>query len=95
MKGWSQPKRGMILLYRLRHSTSLGIRITQFCMVIGRALKLEPRVNIHPPAPGDVRRTFADISKARRLFGYDPRIGIEDGIQQFVRWYRKDNGRAD
>lgn len=74
---------------------SKTVRLSYLIELIGRALEMEPTVNIHPPAPGDVRRTFADISKARRLFGYDPRIGIEDGIQQFVRWYRKDNGRAD
>ena len=74
---------------------SKTVRLSYLIELIGRALELEPRVDIHSPAPGDVRRTFADISKARRLFGYDPRICIEDGIPQFVDWYRKHHGRAD
>ena len=74
---------------------SKTVRLSYLIELIGRALEMEPRVEIHPPAPGDVRRTFADISKARRLFGYDPRIGIEDGIPQFVDWYRKDYGPGD
>ena len=31
--------------------------------------------------------TCADTSKARRLFGYEPRVPIEQGIVEFVRWY--------
>lgn len=42
-----------------------------------------------PIQPGDVPRTWADISKARRLLGYDPRIPVEEGMKQFVAWYRQ------
>jgi UDP-glucuronate 4-epimerase len=38
--------------------------------------------------PGDVPATFADISKARRLLGYDPATPIEAGIRHFVEWFR-------
>ena len=49
----------------------------------GRTLKLarlKPRV-------GDVRHTHADISKARRLIGYKPRVGFRDGIKRTVAWF--------
>lgn len=36
----------------------------------------------------DVPTTCADISKARRLLGYSPQVRIEEGIKNFVRWYR-------
>jgi UDP-glucuronate 4-epimerase len=39
--------------------------------------------------PGDVPITYADISKARRLLGYDPHVGIEEGIERFIRWFRR------
>lgn len=42
-----------------------------------------------PPQPGDVKRTYADIEKARRTLGYEPRVPIEEGIRRFVRWYRQ------
>jgi len=42
-----------------------------------------------PRQPGDVLTTYANIDKARRLFGYDPRTPIEDGIERFVKWYKK------
>ena len=38
--------------------------------------------------PGDVNRTFADISKAKALIGYDPKTKFEDGIKKFINWYR-------
>jgi UDP-glucuronate 4-epimerase len=43
-----------------------------------------------PLQPGDVPQTFADISKARRLLGYDPRTPIEEGIRRFVEWFRRE-----
>ena len=41
-----------------------------------------------PPQPGDVPQTFADITKARRLLGYNPQTQIEAGIAKFVEWFR-------
>ncbi len=35
---------------------------------------------------GDIRHNFADLSKARRLLGYEPRVGFEQGIENFARW---------
>lgn len=38
---------------------------------------------------GDVPVTYADISKARRLLGYNPTTSIEEGISNFVAWFRE------
>jgi len=40
------------------------------------------------PRKGDVRHSVADISAARRLLGYSPRVGFETGIRRTVEWYR-------
>jgi UDP-glucuronate 4-epimerase len=40
-----------------------------------------------PAQPGDVPITYADISKARQLLGYNPQVPIEDGIARFIEWY--------
>jgi UDP-glucuronate 4-epimerase len=42
-----------------------------------------------PPQPGDVPVTYADISRARKEIGYDPRTPIERGVTLFVDWYRQ------
>lgn len=39
--------------------------------------------------PGDVEKTYADISKAKRVIGYDPQTNFEDGIRKFIEWYKK------
>jgi UDP-glucuronate 4-epimerase len=38
--------------------------------------------------PGDVPRTFADISKATRELGYKPQVSLKEGVEKFVQWYR-------
>jgi dTDP-L-rhamnose 4-epimerase len=35
---------------------------------------------------GDIRHNFADLTKARRLLGYEPRVGFSQGIETFTRW---------
>jgi UDP-glucuronate 4-epimerase len=40
---------------------------------------------------GDVPRTFADISKANKLFGYVPSTNIADGLSRFYAWYQKNH----
>jgi UDP-glucuronate 4-epimerase len=43
-----------------------------------------------PLQPGDVPRTYADVSKARRLLGYDPKTPFVEGMARFVAWYRQE-----
>jgi UDP-glucuronate 4-epimerase len=50
----------------------------------GRKARLTPASK--PDA--DVTRTYADISKARRLLGYEPKISIQEGVRRFWEWYR-------
>jgi len=40
----------------------------------------------------DARHTHADVSKARSLIGYDPNVGIREGVSRFIRWYRENRG---
>jgi len=40
-----------------------------------------------PEQPGDVSKTFADISKAKRLLGYDPQTKLKDGLKKFYDWF--------
>ena len=41
-----------------------------------------------PAQPGDVRLTWADISKSSRILGYKPRTALQEGLERFVAWYR-------
>jgi UDP-N-acetylglucosamine 4-epimerase len=41
-----------------------------------------------PERPGDVKHSLADISKAKNLLGYDPKISVEEGLQTTFNWYK-------
>jgi len=41
------------------------------------------------PRPGDVLRHYADITKARRALGFEPRIAIREGVKRYVDWLRR------
>jgi UDP-glucuronate 4-epimerase len=53
-------------------------------------LRVDPVVDRRPLQPGDVSRTSADISHARRLIGYDPHVPFEEGMRHFVEWFRSE-----
>ena len=65
-------------------TTTLNELIAALEAALGRKAVIEQL----PEQPGDMPRTCADISKARRLLGYDPHTKIADGIPKFVDWYR-------
>jgi UDP-glucuronate 4-epimerase len=56
--------------------------------MLERSLDAHAVIDRQPMQPGDVPVTYADISKAREILGYYPQTKIEDGIPQFVAWYR-------
>ena len=56
---------------------------------IAKVLDVEPKIKQLPMQPGDVDRTFADISKAKKLIGYEPKTTFEEGIRKFVNWYKE------
>jgi len=45
-----------------------------------------------PPQPGDVERTYADVTKAVSQLGYNPSITIPVGLPKFAQWLRQDTG---
>jgi UDP-glucuronate 4-epimerase len=61
--------------------------------LIAGALGTEPRVQALPPQPGDVPITFADVSKAKKLWGWEPQVSIEEGIRRFVDWFKQNRFR--
>jgi UDP-glucuronate 4-epimerase len=67
-------------------TTSLARLIELIASALGR----EPTIERLPLQPGDVERTYADISRARRLLGYAPTTPVEKGIPRFVQWYVED-----
>ncbi len=64
------------------------IKLSELISKIGQALGVEPRIEQLPMQEGDVEITYASIEKARKLLGYTPQIGIDEGLKMFVEWFR-------
>lgn len=68
---------------------SSPITLKEMINIIGEVIGVIPKINKLPMQPGDVDRTYADISKAKRLLGYTPKTSFKEGIKKFVEWYKK------
>ncbi len=53
-----------------------------------RLMEKTPNVQHLPKQPGDVERTYADVSRAARLLGYSPNVLLDEGLSRFVDWYK-------
>lgn len=68
---------------------SYAVELRYLIRQIEESLGKKARIKQLPDQPGDVPITYADISKAKRLFGYNPRVNIEEGIKRFIKWYKE------
>lgn len=65
------------------YTVSLKELIESIEKVVGKKAIIEQ----HPEQPGDVPKTFADITKARQLLGYNPQTQLEEGLKKFYDWF--------
>lgn len=71
----------------LNLGNSSPVSLKEMINTIAEVLNKTPKIQELPMQPGDVERTFADISKANRLIGYEPKTSFKQGIENFVKWY--------
>jgi UDP-glucuronate 4-epimerase len=64
------------------------VRLDRLVELLEEALGKKGIIDSQPPQPGDVPLTYADISKARKMLGYEPQVKIEEGIRRFARWFQ-------
>jgi UDP-glucose 4-epimerase len=67
-----------------------GERITLNALIrnLEEIFQTRAAVRYEPRRPGDVRDSLADIARARELLGYEPKIGIVEGLRRTVEWFR-------
>jgi 2-polyprenyl-6-methoxyphenol hydroxylase-like FAD-dependent oxidoreductase len=65
-------------------------------LVLSRCLELieatagrTAKIDFQPPRMEDMPFTHADLTKARKLLGYEPRVEIEVGVQEYVDWFQR------
>jgi UDP-glucuronate 4-epimerase len=69
------------------------IQLKDLIAAIENALGKKAKINRMPEQPGDMPLTCADISKARKLLGYNPTTRFGDGLPRFVEWFLR-SGRG-
>ncbi len=67
-----------------RNPIALTVIIDKLEKLLGKKAKYDHK----PFHIADIKETWADISKAERLLGWTPRIGIDEGLAQCVDWYK-------
>ena len=77
-----RPAAGEVINIGSGHGTSLAVLLA----MLARLTQMEPKVRRLRAAPADSRRLLADITKARRLLDWEPRVALEEGLGAFVSW---------
>ncbi len=62
--------------------------VNQLLALIAASCGVEPEPVREPERPGDIRRSEADPGLARALLGFEPKVGIEDGLRRTIDWFR-------
>ena len=68
---------------------STPIQLTRLIELIEQELGKKAQIKRLPEQPGDVYRTYADISKGGHFLHYKPKVPIEQGIRLFIAWYKE------
>ena len=70
------------------------ISINELCATMAKLLGSTVPPEHTAPRPGDVRDSQADITKARELLGYEPKVSFEEGLRLTLEWYRHEHELA-
>jgi len=65
------------------------ITILELAELIKKLTKSKSPIEFQPSRPDDPRRRCPDISKARRLLGWEPKTPLEEGVKLTIEWFRK------
>ena len=79
-------------VYNLGESQTTSL--IELIKLIEGALGEKANIEMLEPQPGDVSATYADISKAKRMLNYQPKVKMEEGIKRFVEWYKAQKHKA-
>jgi nucleoside-diphosphate-sugar epimerase len=66
-----------------------GTSVNSLTSKLNELLKKKISPSYDEPRPGDIRHSFADISKARKMLGYEPLVPFNQGLERTIRWHRE------
>jgi UDP-glucose 4-epimerase len=64
-----------------------SVEVIELARTMASVMGVPPRFRFLPPRAGDIRRSSADVSAARRHLGFEARVGLRDGLQKTVDWF--------
>ena len=64
--------------------------LSRLISLIEKNLGKSAKIKYLPEQPGDPFITFADISKSKEMLNYNPKINMEEGIKNFIEWYKNE-----
>ncbi|HJQ32234.1 MAG TPA: SDR family NAD(P)-dependent oxidoreductase [Pyrinomonadaceae bacterium] len=67
-----------------------SVTVNRLVELMREASGIEPEVVHDPPRKGDVRDSLADITAARSALGYEPRVGLADGLANYMAWAKSE-----
>jgi UDP-glucuronate 4-epimerase len=68
------------------------VTILEFIQILEKHLGKKALIDFQPMPPGDVPMTYADISKSQKLLGFQPKMGLDEGLKRFIDWYAAKQG---
>lgn len=86
---WVQAGKGRYDIFNLGESNTITLK--RMVETLEKVIGKKARINRLPMQSGDVNRTYADVTKAKEILGYNPTMDFEEGIRRFVKWYKKVN----
>ena len=103
LNGDGEQSRGFTYLDDIARGTILGlkplgyeiinlgghevIKINELIQILEASLGQKAQVEYLPRHPADMLTNWANVEKARQLIGWEPQVGLEEGIQNLVDWY--------
>ena len=82
----STPGRLNANIYNIGNSKP--IRLMEFINEIERQLGLEAEMEMFPMQPGDVKKTWADVSDLKKDYNYTPDTSLKEGVKEFIDWFK-------
>lgn len=68
---------------------SCPVRLNHMIALLEEKLGKKAMRKEMPKQAGDVKKTFADVKKSQEVLGYFPKVSLEEGLEQFIRWHQR------
>lgn len=71
-------------------ATAIQTNVLELAETVGQVMKQKPEIEFAPARAGELFRSSLDVSKARKVLGWTPEAGFDDGLPELVDWFRKE-----